>query len=393
MPRFPDFSDRVSAIENSVFEKYSSLFRRPGKKVVPLHLGDTYLPPAYDLPIDKKFLQNNRFQNRYCNTYGVSALRRTLADKVNSDNGFNVTSEEIMISAGAVNGLNGTVFSVMDPGEEILVLTPCWPFFMGIVKSYGGIIKEVPIYDKLYENANFNIEEYLEEFLTPSTVAVYLNSPNNPTGKVLSAEQLKAVAAFVKKHNLWLISDEAYESFVYDDLQHHSIAAISDIFPQTVTVFSFAKMFMIAGYRLGYLAAAKTVLQNINKVLVHQVYNAPSVLQYMLIEPVKKRHEWLPAVRKRYRELRDIAVETIDIQVRVPEAGYYLFFSLRPYSEKIPADKLFEKILEEGTALTPGSSFGKDFPDHVRLCFTSVPEEKLIEGIHIVNSVLKNIKV
>ena len=393
MPKFPDYSERVKSIPNSVFESFKPQFRKLGSKLIPFHLGDTHMQPFFNLPVDDSFLEKYKNHNRYCNTFGVAGLRKVLAQKVNEDNDFNITSNNIMITNGAVNALNAAIFSIMNPGEEILVLTPCWPFFQGIVKMAEGIIKEVPFYFGLYdnyENSDFDIEEYLQKHISDKTVAIYLNTPNNPSGKVLTKEQLQTIARVVKKNKLWLISDEAYESFVYDGEKHYSIANFENIMPQTITVFSFAKMFMVAGYRLGYIAGCPEVLDMINKVLVHQIYSAPSILQYMMIEPVKTRHKWLPDLKKHYEETRNTAWNRLAVKTNKPQAGYFLFFSLKPYLENRTFDELFEEILNTGVALTPGVSFGKDFAGYARLCFTSVDEDKLIRGIDLINGVLNS---
>ncbi|MCK5075816.1 MAG: pyridoxal phosphate-dependent aminotransferase, partial [Calditrichia bacterium] len=299
------------------------------------------------------------------------------------------TSNNIMIANGAVNALNAAVFSIVNPGEEIIVLTPCWPFFMGIVNIAEGKIKEAPFYPGLYDNPDFDVEDYLQKHISEKTVAIYLNTPNNPSGKVLTLEQIKSVAKVVKKNKLWLISDEAYESFTYDGLIHYSIANYEDIFEQTITIFSFAKMFMIAGYRLGYVVGTPSLLEMMNKILVHQIYSTSSLIQYIMIEPVKTRDQWLPELKQRYEEFRNIAYDNLKVLSNKPESGYYLFFSLKPYLKNKTFNELFEEILNTGVALSPGERFGKDFAGYVRLCFTSVEEDKLVKGIELLNGVLE----
>lgn len=388
MPRFPQFSERIQSLPNSVFERYQDTFRRLGRKLFPFHIGDTYLKPPYDLPVDPDFLELTPHFHQYGNTFGVAALLRVLAEKVKEDNGFpGVDSRSIMVTAGAVNALNVAVMAITDPGEEVLVLTPCWPFFMGIVTMAGCTVRQVPFYQSLMEGESFSVEELLEREVRENTVAIYVNTPNNPTGKVLSKEQMKAIAALAARHHLWVISDEAYESFVYDNRTHTPFAVATGLMDQTLSVYTFSKMFLVAGFRLGYLVARPEWLKMLNKAVVHEIYSAPVPLQYMMIQAVQSRKEWIGEVRQHYQELRDIVHQELRIPHALPEAGYYFFLSLRSYHHG-NFQGLFEKILESGVALAPGFDFGKDFADYVRLCFTNTEPERLRKGIDLLNQIL-----
>ena len=150
--------------------------------------------------------------------------------------------------------------------------------------------------------------------------------------KLVFKSSFEDFLSILKKHHLWLISDEVYESFVYDDLSYYSIAVKTDIFDQTITVFSFAKMFMVAGYRLGYEGANKILLETINKVSVHLIYISSSLVQYMTIEPVKNRRQWLPTICDHYIYLRDLAIHQLQVEAEKPQSGYFYFFNLEPFS-------------------------------------------------------------
>jgi aspartate/methionine/tyrosine aminotransferase len=389
MPKFPQLADRLSELPNSVFEKYRSTFKKLGKKLIAFHLGDTYLQPPYELPLDKNFTSTFRYYNRYCNTFGIAPMLKVLAEKLREDNGFQwITTQNILMTHGAVNALNASIMAITNPGDEVLVLTPAWPFFMGIVRMAHCKVVEVPFYVQLYENDSFSIEEYLEPYISDKTVAIYINSPNNPSGKVLSSKQMKAIGNLARKYNLWVISDEAYESFLYDGREHIPFAIGADLPDRTITVYSFSKMFMVAGFRLGYIVAPNEIVNAINKTVVHEIYSANSVSQYMMVEAVKSRHAWLPSIRQIYQKHRDLVHQNLELPHIVPEAGYYYFIDLSPVM-KNDYWKLFERILNEGVSLAPGEDFGKGFETYVRLCFTATPEEKLLEGIHRINKILK----
>lgn len=388
MPRYPDFARRTQRIPSSVFEKFRSRMKEKRSFLIQLHIGDTYLPPDYSLPIDREFLKAKPYFNRYCHTFGVDSFRRMLVKKLNEDNGFSVNVENVLATSGATNALSASVLSVLNPGDEILILTPCWPFFSGMVELAEARAVQVPFYTRLYSEPDLDIKAYLEPYLTPATSAIYLNSPNNPSGKVLSTSQLQQLSAFAKKHRLWIISDEAYDGLAFEPHQHYCIANLTYMFEQTISVFTFSKSFMFAGLRLGYLVAEEEVVKVINKTMVHQLYSPSSLSQYLMIEPLKNRQQWIPRLRAHYQELRDKAIRELRIPVHPPEGTYFLFFSIAEYLNGRSYWQVIEELLETGVTVAIGEDFGKDFSDYIRICFTNEPWEWVQKGIEKINQVL-----
>jgi aspartate aminotransferase len=388
MPRFPEFAQRVQRIQPSVFEKFRSRIKEKKGFLLHLHIGDTYLSPDYHLPIDLEFLKSHPYFNRYCNTFGVDSFRRMLVRKLNDDNGFDVEVDNVLATSGATNALSASVLSLLNPGEEILVFTPCWPFFPGMVELADARVIQVPFYLKLYQEPDLNISDYLEKFLTFSTSALYLNTPNNPSGKVLNLSQLRQVAEFARNHQLWIISDEAYDGLVFDQNQQHCIATLPGMFEQTLSVFTFSKSFMFAGLRLGYVTGSETAIKEINKTMVHQLYSPSALSQYMMIEPLKLRHSLIPRLRDHYQELRDRFVRQLEIPVQPPEGTYFLFFSIREYLSGRSYWQVIDELFEAGVAVATGEEFGKDFGDYIRICFTGEKPERIQLAIEKINRVL-----
>lgn len=387
MPKFPDFSWRPAEIPGSVFETYRATMQAHGEKLVRLHIGDTYLPPEYPLPLDPEFTKAHPDFNRYCDTFGVEALREALADKLREDNALDVRPEQILVTNGTTSGLSVSVSTLVDPGEEVLVLTPAWPFFFGMVRVAGGRILEAPLYSRLFDEPDLDIVGYLERLVTPNTVALYLNTPNNPSGKVLTRAQVQQIAEVARKHRLWVISDEAYDGLTFDDRPHVSIASLPQIFEQTVSLFTFSKSFMFAGLRLGFAVGTREAIERLNKIMVHQIYSPATVAQQMMVEPVKNRHMWLPEVRKHYQVLRDLFVERLEIAFPEPEGTYFIFFPADRYLNGRDYRALVDACLNAAVSVAPGHSFGKDFGTYIRLCFTGEPAERLVQGIARLNRI------
>lgn len=390
MPKFPNLANRISRISGSVFEKFRAKMNLQGENLVRLHIGDTYLHPQYPLQVHPVFLKNNPGFNRYCSTFGVEELREVLTEKVNTDNGFSVDPTNILITNGATNALSVSVQTLLNPDDEILLLTPCWPFFSGMVKMVNAKIVEVPLYVDLYSNSEFDIAQYLESYLTSRTAAVYLNTPNNPSGKVLNRDQLQKVGDFCRKHLLWIISDEAYDGLTFDGRRHISVGTLPDMFPQTISIFTFSKSFMFAGLRLGYLVADKLVVKNLNKVMVHQLYSPSTLAQQLMVEPVRQRKNWIPQLARKYQQLRDLCIENLQLEVNKPEATYFFFFSIEKYLRGRDYWHLVDLLFEAGVSIAPGIDFGSDFQYYIRVCFTGEPEERLWKGIERINRILLN---
>ncbi len=388
MPRYPHVADRTRVLQGSVFEKYRARMQAQGDQLVRLHIGDTYLQPTYPLPLVDSFREEFPLFNRYCNTYGVARLRKMLAHKLREDNSLPVNENHILVTSGATNALSVAVHGLVNPGESVLTLTPCWPFFMGMVKMAGGEVLELPFYDRLQQGQVTSITEYLESALQPHTVAIYLNTPNNPSGVVLTEEQLREIAAFARRHHLWIISDEAYDGLTFDSHRHISIASLDDLFDQTISIFTFSKIFMFAGLRLGYLAASSPVVTELNKILVHQLYSPSTMAEYMMLEPVQTRHQWMPRVRQHYQTMRDQLIAHLKFEVPVPAGTYFLFFSLQPFLQNRTYQEVFEALLTNGVSVAPGSDFGYHYADFIRICFTGEPPERLQLAAERINRVL-----
>ncbi len=390
MPKYPNFASRVKQMTGSAFEKYAPRIREQGEAMVRLHIGDTHIPTSYPLPVSEKMLTLHPDHNRYCNTFGIDSLRDALAEKLQERNSLRVERDNILITTGATNALNISMMSLVEPGESVLVLTPAWPLFFGMVKVAGGEILEAPFYTKLTETPDMDIPAYLEQFITENTVAIYINTPNNPSGKVLTQTQIKQLAEFAQTKNLWIISDEAYDGLTFNGLSHISIASLPGMFDRTLSTFTFSKSFMFAGLRLGYLVANPTVIAETNKIMVHQIYGASTLAQQMMLEPVKTIDKWLPQVRDLYQHLRDVATKSLTLNIEEPEAGYFAFFSIEKCLRGRDYWQVIETCFDSGVSIAPGNSFGSHFEKFIRICFTGEPEERLRSGIERLNKALSS---
>lgn len=387
MPKYADFAQRTTQISGSVFEKFRHKMREQGENMVGLHIGDCYAPPPYHLPLDADFIAAHQGFNRYTDTFGIAPLREALADKLQQDNKLPVSGANVMMTCGACNALSISTQAIVDPGEDVMLLSPFWPFFRGMVRLAGGNAVEIPFYTRLYEEPDLDIEGYLGQHLTSKTVAVYVNTPNNPSGKVLSREQLQQIADFARRHRLWVISDEAYDGMTFDRLEHLSIASFPGMFERTLSIFTFSKVYMFSGLRLGYVATGEETLRTLNKMMVHQLYGPPTVAQQMMVEPVRSRSKWSGNFVRHAWEIRDMFLDKLAFSPPVPEGTYYFFFPVTGYLNGRDYWEVVDACLDAGVAVAPGEDFGRDYADWIRICFTGEPPERSARAIDRLNKI------
>jgi aspartate/methionine/tyrosine aminotransferase len=224
--------------------------------------------------------------------------------------------------------------------------------------------------------------------MTGSTVAIYLNSPNNPSGKVLSREQLAAVAGFAHANNLWLISDEAYDGMTYDGRKHVSPASFHDTLEHSVSVFTFSKVYMFAGLRLGYAVASPDAVRAINKAMVHQLYSPSTLAQEIMIEPVRSRATWSTRFVAEYEATRNRVAKAIRFDAPLPDGAYYFFFPIEKYLRGRTIDDVVNACIDAGVSVAPGGDFGATYANWLRVCFAGESPERVMLGVERLNSVL-----
>ena len=388
MPRFPRFAERSARITGSVYEKFRARMASAGADLVGLHIGDAYAPPPYALPLNAEFLRSHSGFHRYCDTFGLPELRDALVEKVREDNNLLVARENILVTAGATNALSAAVAALVDPGDEVLLLSPYWPFVRGMIRAAGGQVVEVPFYTELLRDPKADVAALLQSRLTEKTAALYLNSPNNPSGKVLDRGQLETIADFARRNDLWLFCDEAYDGMTFDERAHISPSSFDGMLDRTITTFTFSKVFMFAGLRLGYAVASNEVVRAINKSMVHQLYSPSTLAQQMMIEPVRSRDLWSRRFVVECESIRDRVAQALRVDAPLPEGAYYFFFPIDDYLRGRAFTAVIEALLDAGVSVAPGEDFGADFASWIRICFAGVPTPRVMLGVERINRVL-----
>lgn len=353
----------------SVYSPLADRVREHQGPVYPLNVGDTWREPFEGGRMEDLRTADLPGLHRYCETGGIPPLVDALVERLRGRTGLAWERDQLLVTAGATSGLACAVSALVDPDEEVLILAPFWPLIRGIVQSQRGVPVEVPFYDRIHDLADAITA--IESRISRRSVALYVCTPSNPTGRVLPGEWLEAFAALARRHDLWLLSDEVYEDYVYG-VEHVSLATFAS--ERTIVFHSFSKAYGTAGNRVGYLAGPAAVIAQVQKVSVHSAYHAPHAGQHAALRALRSGDAWLAETRELYRKAGEDAAAVLGLAA--PEGSCFLFVDVSAVLDERGLLGFLEDCLEDGVVLSPGASSGSDYGDWVRLCFTAVPPEQ-----------------
>jgi N-succinyldiaminopimelate aminotransferase len=382
MPRPPKPSLAVAAMPAAVFSPVAHRAASLAGPVFPLHVGDTWLEPFEGARMEALRVADHPGMHRYCETAGLPPLLDALVEKLRARNRLAVGREEVLVTAGATSGISCTVAALADPGEEVLILAPFWPLVRGIVRSQRAVPVEVPFFDRVRSAAD--AVAAIEERLSPRSVALYFSNPSNPSGRVLPRDWLEAIAELARRADLWVVSDEVYEDYVYRG-GHASFAAIAP--ERTVSVFSFSKAYGMAGNRVGYLSAPPALAAEIHKVQVHSSYHAPTAAQLAARAALAGGGAWIEAARASYRAAGEDAAAALGLPP--PEGSMFLFVDVAATLGERGMAGLLEDCLAEGVLVAPGASSGEAYGGWIRLCYSSLPPAQAADAVRRLARVLR----
>jgi aspartate/methionine/tyrosine aminotransferase len=381
MPRYPELSPTVTAIGGSVF---SALARRlsehPGE-VFPLHVGDTWMEPAPGCRMEDFTVERYPGMHRYAPPQGLPALLEAVAGRVSRRTGAPTSSGEVLVAAGATGALGAAVGALVSPGEEVLLVAPYWPLIAGIVRSFHGVPVAVPVLGEV--DSPEGAVEALDRRRTERTVALYLNTPNNPTGRVLPRAWVEALVEWASQRELWILADEVYEDYCYSG-EHTYCRSLAP--ERTFAAHSFSKAYGMAGNRCGYVVGPEPLIGALRKVSTHTFYSTPTASQLAALEVLGEVGDaWVASAREQYRELG--AWSAARLRVPPPEGSTFLFLDLAPWLDDSGLEGFLGRCADRGLFLAPGPSFGP-YPTHARLCFTSAAPEVVRRGVEALADLL-----
>ena len=320
-------------------------------------------------------------RSHYAQTTGVPRLLDLLADKLRSRNKIPIVSaDEVMVTTGGIHGVYIACMALLEPGDEVIVPDPEWPPTAGNILCARALPVTCPLHEEL--GWRWDLDE-LASKITGRTRAIYVNSPNNPSGGMLTREDLQQIATFAERHRLWVISDEAYEDVAFDTRQV-SIASLPGLYERCVPIYTFSKTYAMTGLRLGYLAARDAKLrERMKKVLFYTAGNIPTVVQYGGIGALEGSQACVEEFRTELRARRDLFYEGIRdaaagiLEGSPPAGAFYAFLRINPAWQP-PADSSQQSIswamaehliANARVGCVPGVDFGPASEGYVRFCF------------------------
>lgn len=364
---------------------------------MPLHIGDTHLSPPRGARIERAIAEASEpALYAYGATAGLDQLRSALAAHVRAAERAHAEATEahVLVGVGATHALSCAARVVLDAGADVLLASPYWPLAHGIITQTGARPVEVPLTSLLYEDDARDAGEILAAAATPQTRALYVISPNNPDGKVLSPDHAAQIARFAIERDLWVFSDEVYADYTYLR-EATSLARLPGMAERTLTAFSFSKSHALAGARVGYVVGPREVVAAARKVSVHTAFNVPVAMQRVALAALAEGAPWMASAREEYLRARDAAAAALEgsgVRFSLAEGGVYLFLDFADVLHGRPLKSLMEIAIARGVLLAPGESCGAAHATCARLCYTSVPIPRVLEGIARLRSAIEDFR-
>ena len=325
---------------------------------------------------------------RYTPVAGTLDLRQKICDKFIHDNGVEYTPAEVIVSSGAKQSLFTALSAIINPGDEVLVPSPCWLSYPEMIRMAGG----TPVLVHGREENNFVVTaEMMRPFVTEHTKALIINSPNNPNGCVWSRDELKAIADLAVECGFYVISDEIYEKLIYDDEKHYCMSSFGpEIKKQCIVINGVSKTYAMTGWRIGYAAGPKNIIKAMTSFQSHASSNANSIAQYAAATALSCGDKYILSMIDEYNARRRLMyrlVNEIDgLSCKLPKGAFYIMASLkeilgRSYKgKKITGSTSFAETLldEKRVAVVPALAFGDD--NYVRLSYAT-SRQNIVEGM------------
>ena len=345
--------------------------------VIGLHVGEPSFPsPAHVVEAARAAYAAG--ETHYVPNAGIDALRVAIAEKVSTANGFVVTPGQVVVSAGGAQALHNALSLTLSAGDEVLIPDPGWPNYAMAVQ----LLQAVPVRYPLRPENGFRPDPAeLARLVTERTRVLVVNTPSNPLGTVLPAEDVEALVRLAEDHDLWLLSDECYDALTFG--QPHVSPGRFDRDGRVLSAFSFSKTYAMTGLRVGYLITTEEVARQSAKLQEPMLacVNAPA--QAAALAALRGPQDEVAMMRAAYRERRDLALAQLDAQgmgYLTPEGAFYLWVDVRDRSHGDVATWAMDLLRQHHVAVAPGTTFGPLGEGWVRLSLATATED-LVEGI------------
>ena len=366
-------ADRMESIPFSGIRKiFEEVTRREnaGEDIIHLNIGrPDFDTPAHIKEAAKKALDESKVH--YSSNYGIPQLREALADKLQQENQMSYDPGEIIVTVGGNEAVFIAMMGLLDAGDEVLIPDPCWLNYFYCVQMAGGVPVSVPAREE------YQFTPSIDDFrsrVTDKTKMIVINTPNNPTGAVYSAEALEELGQLAVEKDLYVLSDEIYEKMVFDGHRHVSFGSLPGMKERTVTVSGFAKNYSMTGWRLGFVAASPEAISAMVRIHQYVTICATSFAQWGAVEaltgPQDEVQHMINEFGRRGELVSSALQEMPGIQVAKPAGTFYIFPSIKKTGKS--SQEMAEYLLDEAKiAVVPGHVFGDYGEGYIRLSYAN----------------------
>lgn len=379
-------SRRLQGVEESatirISEKASAM-KRAGVEVLSFSLGEPdFSTPAHISEAAKKALDNGH--THYVPSAGIPELRKAIAEKLRNENQLKVQASNVIVTPGTKHAIYEVAMTLLEEGDEAILFDPAWVSYEACIKLSGARVVWVSSY------RNSQVDDLLEK-ITRKTKLLVINSPNNPSGAMLSRKELKAIADIARERGINVLSDEVYEKIIYGE-KHYSIGAFEGMENLTITINGFSKTYAMTGWRLGYAAAPKEVFEGMLKIQQHSVSSATSFAQYGALAALTSSQKCVEEMSAEFKIRRDLIVnhlEQMKLHYIKPQGAFYIFADTSHLGNS--ADVAEKLLTKAHVAVTPGSSFGPESDRYVRISYAT-SQANINEGMQRMKKAIENWK-
>jgi aspartate aminotransferase len=352
-----------------------------GERVLHLERGE----PDFDTPphvVEALAASARAGETHYPDARGTLALREALVEKLRRENGIACEPDDVVMTLGGTHGLCLAFQSLLGPGDEVLVFSPHWMAIPKLVAlAHGAHLRTLPLYlEQQSGEAPAELAARLRAALRAETRGLYLNTPNNPSGVVLGRPALEAIAEVARERDLWVLSDEAYEHLLFDGARHVSFASLPGMAERTVTAYTFSKTYAMTGWRVGYVVSPPALRPVMGPLLsFYTTHGLFPAVQRAALAAVQGPQDAVETMRRAYQERRDLLLAGLAgqgaIVVPPPQGAFYAFANVSGARAGRDIWDLVSEWLAIGVAVLPGTAFGPEYADWVRLSLATRRED------------------
>ncbi|WP_067839513.1 aminotransferase [Amphibacillus sediminis] len=370
-------ADHINQLQPSGIRRFFDLASKM-ENVISLGVGEPDFVTPWNV-IEASYHSLEQGYTAYTANAGLLELRQELSRFLEKQ--YHVAyrpEDQLLITVGASQAIDLAFRAILNPGDEVLVIEPSFVSYVPAIKLAGG----EPVIVEATEQHAFKVQpEDIERAITGKTKAILICSPNNPTGAALNKEELAAIGQIAQRHDLIVVSDEIYADLLYDE-PFTSFAAIPNMQERTILISGFSKAFAMTGWRLGYAAAPKAIIEAMTKIHQYTIMCAPTMAQYGALEALRNGQDSVIEMKTSYRQRRNYVVRTlqdIGFPCHLPGGAFYVFPSIK--GTGLTSEQFAERLLDEQkVAVVPGHVFGKSGEGYVR-CSYATSMQQLTEAM------------